>query len=101
MFSLSRRTMFSTPMTASSTTTPIEMASPPKVIVLSVVPKLRSTMTAASSDRGIAMQEIAAVRRLNKNRKRTITTKMPPRIKEVPTLPVAASMKVAGRNRSL
>src|SRR5262245_51658529 len=48
----------------------------------------------------IAVQQIAAVRRSNRKRNRTMTTRMPPRNKESRTLVVAVSMKSAGRKRS-
>ncbi len=59
-----RRKMFSTSMTASSTTSPIAIASPPSVIVLSVAPIRFSTTTAISNERGIAVSEMNALRRL-------------------------------------
>ena len=90
--------MFSTSMTASSTTSPIAIARPPSVIVLSVMPKLFSTMTAASNDRGMARHEIAAVRMSKRNRNSTTMTKTPPSSSASRTLRVATSMKVAGRN---
>ena len=58
------------------------------------------TTTAASSDNGMAASEMAAVRRLNRNKPSTITTSAPPINSEFRTLPVAVAMKLAGRNRS-
>src|SRR5712692_8387742 len=49
--------MFSTSMTASSTTSPIAMANPPRVMVLKLKPSLSNTMTAVIRERGMAAQE--------------------------------------------
>src|SRR5262245_58757924 len=76
------------------------IASPPRVMALSVTPNAVRTITALRSESGIAMQQIAAVRRSNRNRNRTMTTRIPPRNKESRTLVVAVSMKSAGRKRS-
>ncbi len=92
--------MFSTSITASSTTTPIAMARPPSVIVSSEAPSRSSTMVAVRSDSGMAVQEMAAVLRSNRKRNRTTITSMPPRISESRTLLVAVLMKFAGRKRS-
>ena len=93
--------MFSTSITASSTTTPIAIARPPRVMVSSEAPSRSSTRVAASSESGIAVQEIAAVRRSNRNRNRTTITSTAPTISESLTLLVAVLMKFAGRKRSL
>src|SRR5258708_3415707 len=53
LFSRSRRTMFSTPITASATTTPIGMARPPSVMVLSVAQSSSSQIVAARSEIGM------------------------------------------------
>jgi hypothetical protein len=87
-------------MMASSTTTPIAMARPPKVIVLNVTPRRVSTIAAAKSDSGMAAHETAAIRRSNRKRNITTVTKTAPNISDSPTLLVAVSMKFAGRNRS-
>src|SRR5437868_5775628 len=76
------------------------MASPPRVIVLRLKPRYSKTMTPVSSDRGIAVQEIAAVRTLNKNSDRTTMTKAAPMSNDDCTLSVAVWMNVAGRKRS-
>jgi len=54
--------MFSTSMIASSTTSPIAMTSPARTIVLIVVPIARRTTPAATSDSGIAVRLMSAVR---------------------------------------
>ena len=50
--------MFSTSTTASSTTTPMAMASPPKVMVLIDSPMNWNTMTVVSTDSGMASSEM-------------------------------------------
>ncbi len=96
-----RRAMFSTSMTASSTTSPMAMARPPSVMALRVAPSALSTTIAASSDSGMAVHEIVAVRRSNRNRHSTTTTRTPPSSRELRTLLVEIAMKSAGRNRSV
>src|SRR5215471_6376566 len=98
LFSRSRRAAFSTPITASSTTSPSAIARPPRVIVLSVTPKCCKTATAARSDSGMAEQQMAAVRRSNRNKNRMITTNMPPMRSAELKLSIAVLMKSAGRN---
>src|SRR5690242_21519714 len=67
--------------------------SPPSVMVFRLRPILFSAITAARSDRGIAVQEMAAVRRLKRNKKRTTTTRMPPITNDSRTLCSAMPMK--------
>jgi len=52
------------------------MAMPPRVIVLIVAPKARSTSIAAASESGIAVNVIAAARRFARNNSTTIMTRM-------------------------
>ena len=66
-FSRSRRTMFSTSMIASSTTSPSAMTRPASTIVLSVAAAQCSTSTAATSDSGMAVRLMSAVRQSNRN----------------------------------
>ena len=66
-FSRSRRTMFSTSMIASSTTSPSAITRPASTIVLSVPPRQCSTSAAASSDSGIAVRLMSAVRQSKRN----------------------------------
>ena len=54
----SRRRMFSTPTTASSTSSPMAIASPPSVMVLMVRPKARNTSTVIRIEIGMAVSEI-------------------------------------------
>ena len=91
--------MFSTSMMESSTTEPSAIASPPSVMVLMVMPHFSRTMTAVSSDMGIATSEMHAVRTLPSKRNNTTATKMPPRASECFMFRSAASMNVAGRCR--
>jgi hypothetical protein len=73
------------------------MANPPRVMVLMVMPNFSMTMTAVSSESGMAMSEMQAVRTLPSNRKSTTATRMPPRASECFMFASAVSMKVAGR----
>jgi len=92
--------MFSTSMMASSTTSPTAMASPPSVKVFRLMPKAHNTEIAPNSDSGMAVREIKAIRKLNRKRTRTTTTSPAPISKACVTLPTAASMKLACRNRA-
>ena len=65
------------------------MARPPSVIVFKLNPKRSSTTTPASSDNGMAVQEIAAVRKFIKNNINTATTSTAPSRSDERTLPVA------------
>ena len=98
-FSWSRRKTFSTSTTASSTSSPMAIASPPRVIVLIDSPSSLNTSTAASSDSGIATSEMAVVRTFSRNANSTTATRIAPSRRASPTLPSAASMKSAWRNR--
>jgi len=89
--------MFSTSMIASSTTSPIAMARPPSVSVFSVMPIRCNTPTATSSDSGIAVSELNAVRRLNRKANSTTATSAAPSSSEWSMLRIEASMKFAGR----
>ena len=51
-------------MTASSTSAPTEIASPPRVMVLTVMPKYLITATADRSESGSARRVIKAARKL-------------------------------------
>ena len=61
-FSRNLRKMFSTSTTASSTSSPMAMASPPKVIVLIEKPSSQNTTAVARIETGIAVSEIRVVR---------------------------------------
>ena len=86
-------------MMASSTTTPMAMANPPSVMVLMDTPRQSSTITAASSESGMEMNEMNAVRRSSRKRNSTTPTSTPPSSSEWSTLRSEVSMKLAGRNR--
>ena len=92
-FSRSRRTTFSTPMIASSTSAPMAIARPPSVMVLIVASNPRSTSTAAASDSGIAVRVMAAARRLARNSTTITTTSKPPYRSASMTFATATSMK--------
>ena len=92
-----RRTMFSTSMMASSTTTPTATTRPASTITFTVAPATSSTSSAATRDSGMAIRLMNAVR--HSNRKATMikaTSRMPSRIARV-RLSIDCSMKVAGR----
>jgi hypothetical protein len=62
-FSRSRRKIFSTSMIASSTTSPMAIANPPSVMVFRLMPNLSISTIAVSSDSGMAVSEMNAVRK--------------------------------------
>ena len=68
-------------------------------MVLMDRPMARNTSTEASSDRGIATREISVLRVFIRKAKSTIATRMAPSRRASSTLPRAASMKSAWRNR--
>ena len=96
-FSRSRRTMFSTSMMASSTTSPRAITSPAITIVLRVMPRAVSTTTADTRDRGMAVRLMTAVRQSNRKATRMTATSPQPRSKAWPRLATARSTNVAGR----
>mgnify|MGYP003340467546 CR=1 FL=1 len=98
-FSRNRRKMFSTSMMASSTTTPMATARPPSVIVFNVTPSRSSAITAASSESGMAVKEISAVRQSSRNRNKITPTNAAPSSSDLLMLWIACSMNVAGRCR--
>ena len=59
------------------------MARPPSVMVLSVTPNLSSRMMAVSSESGMAVMEMNAVRKWPRNRNSTTATRMPPSVKRM------------------
>ena len=77
-FSRNRRKMFSVSIMASSTTSPKAIAKPPNTIIFKLTPVSSSTITAPMRETGIAKAEINAVRKLYKNRYKTIRTNKPP-----------------------
>ncbi len=96
-FCRSRRSVFSIPMIASSTSTPSATAKPPRVMVLSVKPKRPSTTAAATSDRGMARKEMAAERQLRRNANSTNRISTPASSSDWLMSCTATSMKLAGR----
>ena len=96
-FCLNRLYTFSTSMMASSTKEPTAMAIPPKLIVLIFSPKSLRAMTVANSDIGMANSEIRVVRKLPRNRNRTMTTRMLPSSRARSTLLIEVWMKSACR----
>jgi hypothetical protein len=90
--------MFSTPTTASSTSSPIAIASPPSVIVLIVKSKAWNTNTVIRIEIGIAASEITVARTFIRNTNSTIATTTAASSSTRWTLPIDVSMKVACRN---
>ena len=92
-----RLTMFSTSMMASSTTTPIATTNPARTITLMVAPWRSRAITAASSDSGIAIRLMNAVRKANRKAAMISTTSPTPMISAVLRLSSDCSTNVAGR----
>ena len=90
--------MFSTSITASSTTTPSATTSPPMVIVFSESPNISRIHTVASSDSGIEENEISAPRQSRKVASSRITTSTAPISSDARSLTSALSTKLAGRS---
>ena len=99
--------MFSTSTIASSTSSPIATAIPPRVITLidSSVPVTRptnlNTSTVSASDSGMAVREMNVVRRFSRNRNRMINTRTAPTTSASPTLNTPRSMKSRSWYRSV
>ena len=89
-FSPSRRRMFSTSTTESSTSSPRPMAMPPRVMVLMVRPIRRNTMALTSSEIGIASSEMAVGRTLARKMISTTATIITASRSRAPTLPIAS-----------
>ena len=87
-----RRAMFSSTTIASSTSSPIATASPPRVITLieSSVPVScpirRNTTIVITSESGMAVRVMNVVRKLSRNRNSTTTTRAAPMANASPTL---------------
>ena len=92
-----RRTMFSTSMIASSTTTPMATTSPASTITLSVAPARSRTSIAATRDSGMAIRLMKAVRHSNSRLAMINTTRPMPISMAVVRLSIDCSMNVAGR----
>ena len=78
---------------ASSTSEPMAMQRPPKLIVLTVTPNRWSTTIESSRLKGMVTSEMRVVRRFMRKMKSTITTKMLPSSKACFTLLMELSMK--------
>ena len=92
-FSRKRLYTFSTSTIASSTSEPMAIANPPRLIVLIVSPKPYITNTAINIAKGIAVNEITVVRKFIKKKKSTTTTNTAPSSKALRILPIELSMK--------
>ena len=87
-------------MMASSTSAPMAMAMPPRLMVFSSYPNAQSTMMLAIRDNGMANTEINVVRQFMRNNNRTSVTKKAPSNKVRWRLLMLASMKSDCRNTS-
>ena len=92
-FSRRRLYTFSTSTMASSTSEPMAMAIPPKLMVLIVSPMKCRVRMDTSSESGRVTSEIIVVRTLARNRNKTMTTKIPPSKRDFFTLLMELSMK--------
>ena len=97
--SFSRRSTFSTPTTASSTSSPMAMAKPPSVMVLIVRPKYLNTSTVTRIETGMAVSEMIVVRTFSRKANSTIATMMAPSRSASATLAIEFSMKSACLNK--
>ena len=84
---------FSTSTMASSTSEPMAMAIPPRLMVLIVSPMKCRVRMDTSSESGRVTSEIIVVRTLARNRNKTMTTKIPPSKRDFFTLLMELSMK--------
>ncbi len=84
-------------MIASSTTSPIAITRPARTIVLIVVPIARRITPAATSESGMAVRLIRAVRQSNRKPTRITITRPQPTSIEWPRLSIDRWMNVAGR----
>ena len=80
LFCRNRLYTFSTSTIASSTSEPIAIAMPPRLIVLMVYPKKWSEITVIIIDNGRATSDIIVVRMFIKKKNKIITTKTAPSI---------------------
>ena len=94
LFSRSRLNTFSTSTIASSTSEPMAIAIPPKLIVLIVSPiHLRASIEVTNAS-GIVTNDITVVRTFIKKIKSTITTKIPPSYNDFCTLSIEFSINL-------
>ena len=80
---------------ASSTSEPMAIAKPPRVMVFMLMPKTLSTIIATRNEIGIVTSEITVVRTLARNIISTMTTNMAPSMSDFCTLSILLSMKSA------
>ncbi len=92
--------MFSTSITASSTTTPSATTSPPSVIVFRLKPHASRIQTVVNSVSGIALKDTNAPRQSRSATNRSVTTSTAPMANELRSFSMALSMKLAGRSRA-
>ena len=92
---------FSTSTMASSTSDPMAMAIPPRLMVLMVSPMKCSARTEKRSANGRVTREMTVVRALARKRARMMVTKRAPSSNESFTLPILLSMKRDWRKMSV
>ena len=95
LFSLNRLNTFSTSTMASSTSAPMAIAIPPKLMVFMVNPINLRESIAKTNESGIVISDIIVVRAFIKKIINTITTKNPPSYMDFFTLSIELSMKRA------
>ena len=100
-FSRSLLNTFSTSMMASSTSEPMAMAIPPRLIVLIVSPNASSTKTATRSDNGSAISEMTVVRKFIRKMNRMMMTNIAPSISDFWMLSIELSMNRDWRKMSV
>ena len=93
--------MFSTSTTASSTSSPMAIASPPSVIVLMESPIRWKMMAVDRIETGMAVSEIAVVRQLSRKANSTTATTATASKRTLVTLSTEVWMKLAWRKRML
>ena len=93
----SRRSTFSTPTTASSTSPPMAMARPPSVIVLIDRPKYLKTSAVMKIDTGMAVSAMMVGRNVPRKKNRITATKIEAPISLPCSVVIEASMKLAWR----
>ena len=86
--------MFSTMTTDESTRMPMAIASPPKDIRLAEIPNCRMMIKEPSTVKGSTVPTVMAERRLPKNNKSTISTRITAWAKAPSTVPTAFSTRV-------
>ncbi len=84
--------MFSTSTMASSTSSPMATARPPRVIVLIDNPKPAKIIAVITSDSGIAVSVINVVRKFIRKINKSTTTNTPPSARASITLSIARSI---------